>query len=321
MDESRFDVSSLGEALLRLDVPHGQRLEFAHSLEVHVGGAELNVCAALASLGRRCAYFSKLPEGSLGDLILNRLRAAGVDTSCVRRVPGARLGLYFTEPSGRPRGTAVSYDRTSSAATTLSTADIDWNVLLDTRVLHLTGITPALSPTCAALVTEAIRRAKAEEIFVSFDVNYRAKLWSASEAAVTLLPLIREVDLLLCAKRDAEGLFRLAGDDQAILGGLQELTAARCVVLTLGDAGLVAREGTQTLRQEALQADIVDRVGAGDALAAGIIDGILDNSLEDGLRRGVALAALALSHSGDILPARRQELEQVLTSSSMQIRR
>jgi 2-dehydro-3-deoxygluconokinase len=307
----RFDVTSLGETMLRLSVPSGRRLEDTAALDVHPGGAESNVCAALASLDRRCSWVSRLPDDPLGKLILRRLHAANVDTSAVVLAPEGRVGTYYVEYATPPRPIRVIYDRANSALSHMTVAEVDWGTLLDTRVLHLTGITPALSASCRELVQEAIGRANKAGVAVSFDVNYRQRLWSPEEAAEALRPLIADVELLFCTEADARLVFRCGGDEQQVVKGLQSLTRASTVVMTLGDAGALAWEAGVFLEQAAIPARTVDRLGAGDAFAAGVLDGWLDGSLAEGLEQGAALAALALAQMGDMLITSRAEMEAI----------
>lgn len=308
----RFDVTSLGEAMLRLSVPIGMRLDDMRALDVEIGGAEGNVCVALARLGRRCGWASRLPDHALGQCVVRGLRADGVDVTAVKRVPGERIGTYFIEYASTPRAIQVIYDRADSAAARMSVADVDWDYLLDTRVLHLTGITAALSDSCYALVAEAIRRARAAGVTVSFDVNYRAKLWSAAVAGEKLRPLIAEADILLCKGADASALFGCHGDPHSLMTRLQALTRAPAIYCTFGEQGAALLSGDEFETQPALPVIIIDRVGSGDALAAGVLDGFLDNDLRAGLRRGVALAAIALSQYGDRVLTSRAELEAVM---------
>lgn len=315
----RFEVTSLGETMLRLSVPEGKRLEEMSNLSVAAGGAESNVCGALAGLGRRCGWLSRLPDDPLGRAALRQIRAAGVDVGSVVLASGERMGTYYVEFSSPPRPIQVYYDRRDSAASGMSVGDIDWDYLLDTRVLHLTGITPALNGSCRELVHEAVRRARSKGVTVSFDVNYRARLWSSSEAASCLRDLIRDVDILICGKADAQRLFGLEGSDRQILDGLQSLSGAAWTVLTLSEAGAVALDGSGSHQQQGFATTVVDKLGAGDAFAAGVIDGWLDGSLAEGLRRGSALAGLILTQFGDMLVSNREELETVLASSSRQI--
>lgn len=306
--ERRFDVTSLGESLLRLSVGVGHNLAFATAFDVNVGGAESNVCAALSGLGRRTGWVSRLPDNPLGHLVLRRLRGWGVDVGSVVLSAQGRVGIYYAQLATPPLPTRVTYDRAASSFTELRSNEVAWDYLLDTRALHLTGITPALGPSCRDLTAEAMERAKERGVLVSFDVNYRARLWPAGDCADVLRPLMRGVDLLLCGKKDAMRLFGLPGGEDALLDGLQELTSAKHIVVSLGKEGSIARSGSRTMRQPAVPITPVDRIGAGDAFAAGVLDGVLDGNLDQGLIRGTALAALALSHYGDVVQANRQEL-------------
>src|SRR5258707_15799526 len=153
----RFDFVSLGESMLRLSVPTGKRLDDTRLLDMELAGAESNVSVALARLGWQTGWVSRMPDHALAQAILRALRSDGVDVSAVKRVPDERLGTYFIEYATSPRTTQVIYDRADSAASHMTSTDIDWDYLLDTRVLHLTGITAALSENCYALLMEAVQ--------------------------------------------------------------------------------------------------------------------------------------------------------------------
>jgi 2-dehydro-3-deoxygluconokinase len=308
---SRFEVTSFGEALLRLSVPAGTRLEIARQLDMQPAGAESNVVAALARLGRRCGWLSALPDSPLGRLVANQLRLAGVDVSAVAWSETGRIGTYFVEFAVPPRATQVVYDRANSCASQLEPAQIEWEYLLDTRLLHLTGITPALSAGCQEIVVEAIQRAKAAGVAISFDVNYRAKLWPVEMAAATLLPLMQEVDLLFCSRRDACTLFGCDPDPERLISQLADQTQARQMVVSLAEEGVIGWDGRQLHTQAARPVQVIDRIGAGDALAAGVLHGWLAGDFAAGLRYGVTLAALALSQHGDMVITTREELEML----------
>ncbi|HSH82622.1 MAG TPA: sugar kinase [Herpetosiphonaceae bacterium] len=312
---SRFDVVSLGETMLRLSVPIGERLDDARALDVEVGGAESNVCVALARLGRRCGWVSRLPDHALGNAVLRSLRADGLDVSAVKRVPGERVGVYFLEYATQPRSIQVIYDRANSAASRMTVDDIDWDYLLDTRVLHITGITAALSDSCYEVVEQAIRRARDAGVRVSFDVNYRAKLWDAATAGERLRPLIAQADLLFCKSADATLLFGCTGEPPVLMSGLKSLTKAHAIFCTFGEQGAALLLGDEFTSHAAIAVQIVDRIGSGDAFAAGVLDGVLAGDVREGLRRGVALAAIALSQHGDRLLTSRAELDAVLAQS------
>ncbi len=316
MPEPRFDVTTLGEMLIRLSVPSGERLETAGTVAMYPAGAEANVATLLARLERRTRWIGALPENPLGRLAANALRAAGVDLGGVLWRASGRMGTYYVEFGAPPRGIQVTYDRAGSCATQLTKDDIDWDLLLDTRLLHLTGITPALSPSCLALVIEALKRAKQAKVPVSFDVNYRQKLWSDSDAVETIEPLIQGVELLFCSQADAERLFKCTGSSQEIAQAMLERSHARSAVVTFGEQGALLWDGKKWQHEPARPTQILDRLGAGDALASGVIHGWLDGDLSAGLRYGVTLAALALSQLGDMVVTTKAELASLSQGGS-----
>lgn len=316
MSEPRFDVTALGEILLRFSVPAGQPLETATTFDVHPAGAEANVLALLARLERRTGWVGALPDNPLGRLAANALRGAGVDTNSIVWSSNGRMGTYYVEFGGPPRGVLVTYDRAHSCAAGLRVDEIDWEALLDTRLLHLTGITPALSSSCLELVSEGLRRAKERGVAISFDINYRRKLWTETDAAQALLPLIQNVELLFCSQVDAIRLFKCSGTMQEIARGMFDLSKARNVIVTFGEQGAVLWNGKNRWYEPARSTHIIDRLGAGDALAAGVIYGWLDGDLSAGLRYGVTLAALALSQFGDMVFTNKSELFALSQGSS-----
>ncbi|HUG33514.1 MAG TPA: sugar kinase [Anaerolineales bacterium] len=326
---TRFDFVSLGESMLRLSVPTGRRLDDTRMLDMELAGAESNVSVALARLGWRTGWVSRMPDHALANAILRALRSDGVDVSAVKRAPDERLGTYFIEYATAPRTTQVIYDRADSAASHMTVDDVDWDYLLDTRILHLTGITAALSENCYAVLMEAIRRARAAGVMVSFDVNYRTKLWMPEAAGEKLRPLIAEADILMCKGADASALFGCQGEPRQIMESLRKLTRACAVFCTFGEQGAALISGDEFVAEPALPVQIVDRIGSGDAFAAGVLDGWLSSKasipnfsdLHEGLRRGVALAAIALSQFGDRVLSSREELTAMLTSDRRDISR
>lgn len=310
-----FDMTTFGESLLRLSVPEGVRLQAAARLDLHPAGAEANVAALLARLERRSAWHSALPENPLGRLVSDHLRKAGVDTNGIIWRDQGRVGTYYVEFAAPPRAIQVVYDRADSCVTRVTPDMIGWDHLLDTRLIHLTGITPALSPSCSEVVKAIIVRARDRGIPTSFDVNYRQKLWTESEARDWLTPAIQGVDLLLCGQADALRIFGIDGAPETIVAALADLSGAKQVVVSLGEEGAVGWDGAKVYYQPALPVRVIDRIGAGDALAAGVIHGWLGGDLELGLRYGVTLAALALSQHGDAVITTPQELAALLSQT------
>src|SRR5437764_9241372 len=191
-----YDLLTCGETLLRLSPPGMQRLDQARQFEIGVGGSELNVGCMLARLGRRVAWVSRLPQGPLGRLVDGEARRHGVDTRWVRWVEEARLGLMFFEPGPAPRNARVIYDRKQSAASELGFEDAPWEALITAATrIHLSGITPALGPSCRALVAHVAQLAAAAGKPVSYDLNYRATLTSAAEARAMLEAVAPHLDL------------------------------------------------------------------------------------------------------------------------------
>ncbi len=316
-----YDVTTLGESMLRLSVPAGRRLAAADALDVFVAGAESNVVSLLARLGRRTAWCGALPDNDLGRLSAEQIRAAGVDLAGVAWRPGERMGTYFVEFAVPPRATHVIYDRADSAAARLEATNVNWEVLLDTRLLHLTGITPALSPQALTLTTEIVRRAREAGRALSFDVNFRGKLWTPPQAAQALSPLIEGAELVFCSRRDAEGVFGLQGEPEAQVHALAARSGARVTIMSLGEQGALALADGQLHRAPAVPVTLLDRLGAGDALAAGVLHGWLAGDVARGLRYGTALAGLALSQYGDMVITTAAELEALLTQQNTLITR
>src|SRR5437667_8420921 len=202
-----YDLLTLGETLLRLSPPGLQRLDQARLFEIGVGGSELNVGCLLARLGRRVAWVSRLPEGPLGRIVDGEARRHGVDTSHVRWIAGARLGLMFFEPGPAPRNTRVIYDRKHSAAADLAFEDAPWEALIAASPrIHVSGITPALGPSCRALVAHVAALGGAAGKPVSYDLNYRATLMTAAEARAMLDAVAPHLELFVVAERDAQAV-------------------------------------------------------------------------------------------------------------------
>src|SRR5207245_762948 len=172
-----FDVVTFGEAMIRLAPPNFQRLEQTTSLDVQIGGGELNVAVGVARLGLKSTWVSRLPKNPLGRLMENRVRQAGVDTSHLVWAAEGRMGLYFVEFGAAPRASSVLYDRSHSAISAVRPGEVDWEKIFQgVRWFHTSGITPALSDSAAAATLEALRGARRASVTVSYDLNYRGKL-------------------------------------------------------------------------------------------------------------------------------------------------
>lgn len=315
----RFDVTAIGEGQLRYSVPPGQRLEVATQLDVHVACTEANVTSLLARLGWLCGWISGMPNTPLGRRVANEFRLSGLDMSAMVWSDSGRLATYYVEYAVPPRATQVYYDRADTVFTNLTVEQIDWEYLLDTRLLHISGLTVPLSPSIREILLEAVRRAKAAGVPVSFDMNYRRRVWTPQDARATVLPILRDVTVLFCGRSDARQVFGIEGEPQEIVLQLGDLTGAGHIVTSLSGDGLIGWDRQAFYRQPAREVVILDRIGAGDAMVGGVLHGWLQGDFAKGLRYGALTAALALSQYGDQVITTSEELEALLETSSTDI--
>ncbi len=303
---------TFGEAMLRLSVPMGTRLEQAERLALHVAGAEANTAIALAQLGRSVTWISRLPDTPLGRRVGREFKAHGVDISHVRWVPDGRIGLYFVELAASPQPVRVVYDRIGSTAAGISVDDLPADIVDSVRVVYLSGITPALSDSCRRAALQLADRARASSSLLTIDINYRARLWSPDVARECLIQLATGADVVVLTREDARDVFGLVGEPAKVVRDARNVLAADSLVLTLGDQGSIWESDAASGRVEAVPTVIVDRLGAGDAFMAGVIDGLIDGDLTRGLRIGTVLASLALSAHGDHPVITRTEVDRLL---------
>ena len=318
------DLVGLGEVMLRLAAPPPLRLDQALSLDVQIGGSEANVLAAVSRLGLRTGLITALPaEHAWGDRTVRELWGHGVDCAGVLRRPGSRMGLYFLEYGPPPRAVRVLYDRRESALSQLVPDEVDWGLVREARMVHLSGITPALGENLRAVIRRACREAQEAGVPISFDVNYRSRLWSAKEARDFLAEILPAVRYLFIGSDDAATVFELVGPPEAVLNGLRKIAPAATIALTLGEAGSAALAGSVVHRPSRLYTvTTVDRVGAGDAFAAGFLWRVLTGrSVQEAIDAATALAALKCTIWGDIALVRAVEVEELLASASTEIRR
>ena len=338
-----MDLVTFGEAMVRLTPPAFQRLEQAHSFDAYVGGGELNVAVAAARLGIASRWVSRLPENALGHMIANGAREQGVDAH-VEWTADDRAGLYFAELGAAPRASSVLYDRAGSAISRVKPGSIDWpSVFKGARWFHLSGITPALSESAAKVTAESLVAAKRAGLTVSYDLNYRSKLWSAERARAVQEPLMEHVDVLMTTEEDTRVVFGIGAEAAADGYDRVEAESYAQVARTLEkrfDFGAVAvtlRENPRVLlnswsaivaadgkihRAPRYEVEVVDRIGAGDAFSAGLIVSRLENrSWEDAVRFATATSALKHSIPGDFCLVTRSEVEQLLRGASLRVSR
>ncbi|MGW6207831.1 sugar kinase [Streptomyces sp. NPDC055089] len=307
--ETATDVVCLGESMVTFLPSRPGRLADVPSFGRGIGGAESNVACALAAAGHRAAWVSRVGADGFGDHLVDAISAYGVDTSAVRRDPGRPTGIYFR--TATDRGTdvhEVAYYRAGSAASAMSPANVPHEALLTGRVLHLSGITAALSADCLALLHE-LTAPRPGRPLVSFDVNHRPGLWRDADASPgVLLDLARRADLVFVGEDEAEEAWGVKGA-AAIREALPE--PAVLVVKRGAEGATVYSAGpdqADTVTDvPALRVDVVAPVGAGDAFAAGFLSATLRGlPVRDRARHGHLMAAAVLTVPGDLTdpPAR-----------------
>lgn len=267
----QLQVTTLGEALIVLDPVSRGPLRHVDTFAKRVGGAELNVAVALARLGHRAGWAGSLGEDEFGQQILSFLRGEGVDVSGVRLDPEAPTGVYFKERRALDR-LRVYYYRAGSAASRARFEDLDVDYLLAGDVLHLTGITPALSESCRDLTERLLSAADERGTFVSFDANVRFRLFEGRSPRDVLGPLLARADLLFLSDEEAELL--LGGDDPDAVEQAREGLRAQTIVVHDAEGSFAVGERGVT-RKAAYPVEAVDTVGAGDAFVAGFLAGRL----------------------------------------------
>ena len=290
-----LDVVTAGETMVLGVPPRPGRLRHAGSIELKIGGAESNLAIALSRLGLSAGWVSYLGDDEPGQLVLDRVRAEGVDTSRVSRLKDHPTALYLREQVGRD--VRVYYYRKGSAASTMPPGAFDTDYLSGAKFLHLTGITPALSEDCRAFTLSAAREARASGVRVSFDVNYRSKLWDAKDARAFVEEILPEVYLLLVGDEEAMALWDR--DDEGLMRELAHVGPEE-VVLKRGKAGSLALVEGEILEDAAFSVTQVDPVGAGDAFAAGYLAGhVWDLPAGERLRVANAMGAMSVATLGD----------------------
>lgn len=310
-----MDVISYGEVMLRI-TPERFKTFLSSSLwSVEVGGTEANVLVGLSLLGLKTEFVSFFPDNFLGQKALNEIRKYGVGVERVKLIPEGRMGIYFVEFHHKTRGIQVLYDRKNSSFSISSLSPEDLEFFKGAKLIHLTGVTPSLSPICRENVIK-ICESKGKSQKLSFDVNFRQKLWGREDCRKFLDEIMPYVDLLFIKMEDFNFLFYNEKNDEKILKYLQkEYGEDKVYILTQGEEGCSVLFKNDLLSRSAFPTDIVDRIGAGDAFTAGFLYGyLIEKNLEDCALFGNAMASLKMGVFGDFPAFERRSLDQFLES-------
>ncbi len=353
-NETAFDLLALGECMIRLSPPGHQRIELTPVFEAYAGGGEYNVAYALARYGMRTAWVSRLVDNPLGAFIKNHAQASGMNVSEVVWVPydgvgrADRIGLNFTEVGIGVRPSVSMYDRGHSAVSHMKPGEVDWKRIFNQRKVrwfHTGGIFTALSESCVAVVEEAMRAAHEAGTIVSYDLNFRSKLWSSKRAIEVTNKLVPYIDVLIGNEEDFQKVlgFEVEGTDESLkslpIEGYKRMVEK--VVKTypqISAVGTTLREVVSGLvnnwsaimyyngqfyesrRYENLE--IEDRVGGGDGFCSGFVYGLLHNMPpQECVEMGAAHGALLQSTRGDTSMVTMEEIKHVMAGGSARIKR
>jgi len=313
----QVDVLSYGEPLIRLTPERFKTFLKSNFWEVEIGGAEVNVLTGCSLLGLKTQLLGALPNNFLGQRVLQELRRFGVGTDYLKFLEKGRMGFYFLEFAHRREGAEVVYDRKGSAFSCFELEEKDFSLLAQSSLLHLTGITPPLSPICDANVRKLLML-KPVGLEVSFDVNYRSKLWSPEDCRRFIDWVAGFIDIFFIKEEDFQVIFGLEiGKPEEELAFLQSSYGKnRVYVLTAGERGCFVASKDFLIHQPGFSAEIVDRIGAGDAFVAGFLYSyLLERNIERAALWGNAMAALKMGIVGDMPVFERCFVESLVNSS------
>lgn len=304
------DVITFGETMLRLSAPDYERLEQAQNFDLNIGGSESNVAITIQRLGLESSFVTRLTDNPLGRMVENKVREHGVDTSHIVWTEEDRVGKYFLEFGANPRPSSVIYDRANSAISNIRMGMVEWeDVFEGARLLHTSGITPALSKSAEKVTAEAMEAAKAQELLVSVDLNYRSKLWSQQEAKEAMTPLMDKTDILITTEEDTERVFDITGENyEEVAKKLSDRFDFEAVAITLRDNISMWRNDWTAIGYKdgkvyddmTYELELVDRVGGGDAFTAGFLYGYLTGDIEKAVQYGNASSAIKQTNPSDI---------------------
>ncbi len=325
-ENTDFDIIGMGEVMLRLSPPNKEKISQSETFEKNAGGSELNVVSGAAMLGARSAIITKLPKSKMGNFIRNKVRYGNVsdDYLIYDTSPQRRLGLYYYESGVYPRKSSVIYDRADSSVCSLKIDEIPDSVYSKTKIFHISSITLAIDPELRECALEVIRRFKDAGALISFDVNYRATLWSEEEAKKVIEGIFPLVDLLFVSEETSRRMLQRTGTLEEIMKGYADDYGCRLVATTRREAVTPTRhnfnskiyfDGKFYEEEPYNNIEVIDRIGSGDAYLAGVLYGLVkEDTIERALEIGNALSAVKNTVLGDMSASSIDEIEGVIAS-------
>ncbi len=324
--DKEFDALAFGEILLRLSAPMNERMNSGAVFEKRAGGAELNVVSGISLLGLRTGIISKLPKNELGTYIKNNIRFCGVsdDWLIYDESKEARLGIYYYEHGVFPRKPTVVYDRKYASVNTIKPDDIPDNIYGSTRLFHTSGISLALSEQTRNTAETLIKNFKAAGAMISFDVNFRANLWTEEEAKECIERILPYVDILFISEETSRRTFGMTGDlvdiqkEFAKKYDISVVASTERKILspkkhTFGSTIYSAKED-KTYREAPYEnIEVVDRIGSGDAYVSGVLYGLLTfDDCEKALEYGNACSTVKNTILGDLPSSDKKEIDRII---------
>ena len=323
-EHATYDIVGMGEVLLRLTPPDKEKINQSETFCKNAGGSELNVLSGASILGAKTAYLTKLPENALGEYIRRQIRYAGVadgyvvsDTS-----ENARLGVYFYERGAAPRKSAVVYDRKGASVTTFTEGELPAGLFESTRIFHISSITFALSKTLRDTAFTVLRGMKEAGVTVSFDVNYRAALWSEEAAREVVERILPYVDILFVSHETSSRMLQRKGTTEQMMAGFARDYGCRVVASTNREAvsptlqhfsSTLYYDGKFYTEPAYRNIETVDRIGSGDAYVGGVLYAISQGlSPAQAVSYGNACSAACNTTTGDLPVCTRREIDRMI---------
>lgn len=321
-----FAALGFGEVMMRLSPSGEERIAMSPQFQKHAGGSELNVMSGISRLGLRTGLISSLPDSLVGKFIRNQIRAYGVSDDYIvfDKEKDARLGIYYYEYGRHPRKPRVIYDRAHSSFTKLTAEALDASVFGKTRLFHTSGVSLAICPTSQKTAVDLLRSFKAAGATVSFDVNYRAKLWSEEEAKAAIVALLPYIDILFVSEETSRRMMGRAGSLREIQKQYCDEYDIKIVASTQriinsprshDFSSLVYDAQHDTYYEEApyCNIEVVDRLGSGDAYVAGVLGALLKGEpMERVMQFGNALSAVKNTVIGDLFSTDLDEIKSII---------